>query len=140
MPSGGHGPDASIFGMTSSYFFAFMLGAEVKRAKMLMSFSPDPEPRAPYPSSKRSSPTRWGHRLPNAGLRPQPPPPSKNGSDAAPVGSPSTVRCLFVIAPDVSTPTAPSHRTSLSLGESLRRSLSALTGRRSVVGHGVERG
>src|SRR4051794_18766907 len=60
MPSGGHGPDASIFGMTSSYFFAFMLGADVKRAKMLMAFSPDPEPRAPYPSSKRSSPTRNG--------------------------------------------------------------------------------
>jgi hypothetical protein len=60
MPSGGHGPDASIFGMTSSYFFAFMLGADVKRAKMLMSFSPDPEPRAPYPSSKRSSPYRNG--------------------------------------------------------------------------------
>jgi hypothetical protein len=51
MPSGGHCPDASIFGMTSSYFFAFMLGAEVKRAKMLMSFSPDPEPRAPYPAA-----------------------------------------------------------------------------------------
>src|SRR4051794_31968609 len=62
MPSGGHGPDASIFGMTSSYFFAFMLGADVKRAKMLMSFSPDPEPRAPYPRSKRSSPTRNGAR------------------------------------------------------------------------------
>src|SRR5256885_2364360 len=49
MPSGGHCPDASIFGMTSSYFFAFMPGAEVKRAKMLMSISPDPELRAPYP-------------------------------------------------------------------------------------------
>src|SRR5437764_1089906 len=34
--------------MTSSYFFAFMLGAEVKRAKMLISFSLDSEPRAPY--------------------------------------------------------------------------------------------
>src|SRR5438552_16280480 len=43
--------------MTSSYFFAFMPGAEVKRAKMLMSFSPDPEPRAPYPpADARTSP------------------------------------------------------------------------------------
>src|SRR5437764_2170474 len=45
--------------MTSSYFFAFMPGAEVKRAKMLMSFSPDPEPRAPYPPAGARASHVW---------------------------------------------------------------------------------